>query len=156
MKTNPMKPQPANESKHTPVYEVTSEGRVFSTSNWRGYGRRELAQHPNKSGYPSVRLVIDGKREHLAVHVLVARKYLQPQPSELHEIRHLDGNKLNASFFNLAWGTRKENADDREQHGRTSRGKSHSAKIKASNQADGTRAFRAAQKARAAIAKARP
>lgn len=133
-----------SESKHT--YEVTRDGRVFSMTNWRGCGRRELAQQPNDDGYPSVRLIVDGKRKRLAVHVLVAREYLPPRPSPGHEVRHLDGNKDNPCAENLAWGTRKENADDRERHGRTSRGTSHSVAIKASNQAAGTRAYRQRQR----------
>jgi hypothetical protein len=112
-------------------YEVTRDGRVFSLdSNWRGYGRREMRQTPNADDYPSVRLTIDGKRVRVAVHRLVAAKYLPPRPSPNHEIRHLDGNKSHPSADNLEWGTRKDNADDRERHGRTSRGPSHSAAVK--------------------------
>lgn len=121
-----------SESKHTPGYEVTKDGRVFSTeSNWRGYGRREMRQTPNEGGYPSVRIMVDGKRKRIAVHVLVAREHLPPRPSPDHEVRHLDGDKLNPRAHNLAWGTQKENADDRERHGRTSRGQAHSSAIKA-------------------------
>jgi hypothetical protein len=137
----------ASETKHTPGYEVTRDGHVFSVaSNWRGYGRRELNQTPNDDGYPSVRIIVDGKRKRLAVHVLVAREYLPPRPSPRHEVRHLDGTKLNPSAGNLAWGTQKDNADDRERHGRTSRGLRHSEAVKASNQADATRAFRQRQR----------
>ncbi|WP_407641233.1 HNH endonuclease signature motif containing protein [Aurantiacibacter spongiae] len=85
---------------------------------------------PNADGYPSVRLTINGKRSRLAVHRLVAREYLSPRPSPAHEVRHLDGDKTNNSVENLAWGTTKENAEDRERHGRTSRGQKHSIAIK--------------------------
>ena len=116
---------------HTPGYRVTRDGRVFSTEhNWRGYGEREMQQTPNTDGYPSVRLTIDGKRKHLAVHRLVARAYLPPRPSPEHEVRHLDGSKTNNCVENLAWGTRQENADDRARHGRTSHGLRHSIAIK--------------------------
>jgi hypothetical protein len=137
------------QAKHTAVllagYEITRDGRVFSNTNWRGMGRRELAQHLNDDGYPSVRVTLAGKRVRYAVHSLVAAAYLPPRPTWWHEVRHLDGNKLNASADNLAWGTQKENAEDRERHGRTSRGESHSAAIKASNQAEATRAFHRSQ-----------
>lgn len=110
-----------------PGYEVTEDGRVYSTtSNWRGYGKRELAQDPNTDGYPSVRLYINGKRTRMSVHRLVARCYLPARPTLSHEVRHLDGDKNNNHRRNLAWGTRKDNADDRERHGRTSRGERHS------------------------------
>lgn len=118
-------------SGHTPGYEITPDGRVYSTRyNWRGYGRRELAQELNDHGYPSVRLTIDGKRKRYTVHSLVARHHLPARPSAAHEVRHLDGNKTNPHASNLAWGTRKENADDRERHGRTSRGARHSHSIR--------------------------
>lgn len=117
-------------AKHTPGYEVTPEGRVFSTeSNWRGYGRRELSQHLNSYGYPSVRIYVNGKRKRFTVHALVADAFLPFKPSPQHEVRHLDGNKLNSHVSNLAWGTQKDNADDRERHGRTSRGTKHSEAI---------------------------
>jgi hypothetical protein len=128
-----------SDTKHT--YEVTRDGRVFSLTNWRGLGRRELVQSPNDDGYPSVRIVVDGKRKHIAVHVLVALHHLPPRPSPDHEVRHLDGDKSNRCAENLAWGTARENAADRERHGRTSRGQSHSNSIRASNQAERTRAF---------------
>lgn len=110
-----------------PGYRVSEDGHVFSVaSNWRGYGERELNQSLNADGYPSVRINRDGKRVHLAVHRMVAATYLPPRPSSRHEVRHLDGDKTHNHRDNLAWGTRKENADDRERHGRTSRGTAHS------------------------------
>ena len=115
----------------TPGYIVTRDGRVYSVAhNWRGYGERELRQDLNDDGYPSVRLSIDGKRTRYAVHVLVARRHLPPRPSPRHEVRHLDGNKMNPAVENLAWGTQKDNANDRERHGRTSRGERHAEAIK--------------------------
>lgn len=112
-------------------YIVTEKGNVYSkNTNWRGYGVRKMTQSLNASGYLSVRIIVDGKRKRIATHRLVAGKFLPPRPSPSHEIRHLDGNKLNNHYTNLAWGTRKENAEDRERHGRTSKGKKHSNIIK--------------------------
>lgn len=134
-------------SKHTPGYETTPDGKVYSVdSNWRGQGKRELVQSLNSHGYPSVRLIINGKRRRLMVHQLVAYAHVGDRPSPLHEVRHIDGNKEHNHYTNLAWGTRKENADDRERHGKTSRGEKHSLAIKVSNQAEGTRAYRARAK----------
>ena len=116
---------------HTPGYVVTRSGQVFSVaSNWRGYGARIMKQHPNSHGYMRVRLTVDGKRKSFFVHKLVAFKFLPARPSPKFEIRHLDGDKLNNAIENLAWGTRADNAADRERHGRTSRGKRHSKTIK--------------------------
>ncbi len=36
--------------------------------------------------------------------------------------RHLDGNRMNCSVTNLAWGTPKENMADRRIHGRGANG----------------------------------
>ena len=118
-------------AQHTPGYRVTLDGRVFSVeSNWRGYGEREMRQTLNSDGYPSVRLTINKKRVRLVVHRLVAQAFLPLCPSSFHEVRHLDGDKANTHASNFAWGTRKENAADRERHGRTSRGLLHSAAIR--------------------------
>ena len=125
-------------------YEVTSDGSVYSVeSNWRGYGKREMAKILNSGGYPSVRLMIDGKRKRVAVHTLVAAAFLGPKPSKAHQIRHLDGDKNNSSASNLAWGTAKENANDREMHGRTSRGEKHSLAIKGSSHLENVRKYHA-------------
>lgn len=140
-------------AQHTPDYRIEADGRVFSiSSNWRGYGEREMMWSLNDDGYPSVRITIDGKRKRMAVHRLVAQAFLPPKPSPDHQIRHMDGNKMNPRKENLSWGTAKENADDRSAHGRTSQGANHSKAIKGSNQAEALRNYWA--NARAAIAKA--
>lgn len=106
-----------------PGYAVDEDGRVFSVaSNWRGYGTRQLIAALNADGYPSVRLYIGGKRKRISVHRLVADAFLPPRPSLSHEIRHLDGSRTNSRRDNICWGTRAENAADRDRHGRTFRG----------------------------------
>lgn len=120
-----------------PMYRICPHGRVLSLTNWRGYGYRELTPVLNEDGYPSVRRSMDGgSRKHVAIHVLMAPIYCGPRPSPQHEVRHLDGDKTNCLAVNLAWGTRKENADDREKHGRTSRGDAHSVAIRTSNHSE--------------------
>ena len=114
-----------------PDYHVDFTGRVFSDTGWRGYGFRELVQQPNSHGYLSVRVSFpDGKRKRLLVHTLVAAYHLPPRPSPQHEVCHIDGDKTNNRKDNLRWGTRKDNAADRERHGRTSRGATHSIAIR--------------------------
>lgn len=96
-------------------YHVDASGEVWSlTSNWRGYGARRLAQHPNSHGYLRVKI----RDKFLLVHQLVARKFLGPKPSQKHQVCHIDGNKLNNIITNLRWGTAKDNAADRTKHGR--------------------------------------
>lgn len=106
-----------------PGYEVTRDGRVFSVeSNWRGYGARELQQTPNSHGYARVRLMLNGRRTSRLVHALVATAFLPARPSAAHQIRHLNGDRMDPRAENLAWGTAKDNADDRALHGTTARG----------------------------------
>lgn len=105
-----------------PGYFVTPDGCVFSTIPWRGQDIRQLLAHPDGYGYLSVSLPRDGKRVSVKVHRLVALTFLGPPPSPVHEVRHLNGNQLDNRVSNLAWGTKKDNADDRERHGRTAYG----------------------------------
>lgn len=114
-----------------PGYSVAEDGRVFSEShNWRGYGTRELAQDLNSHGYPRVRITVGGRRKVLLVHKAVAAAFLPPRPSKRHELRHKNGTPTDNRAANLAWGTRAENAADRDRHGRTSRGLAHSHAIR--------------------------
>lgn len=113
-----------------PRYEVLADGRVLS--HWRRSGPIEMRPRLNSHGYLYLRIIENGRRRELPVHVLVARHHLPPRPSPAHEVRHLDGDRLNNMARNLAWGTRAENAADRERHGRTSRGEDRwSAKLSA-------------------------
>lgn len=63
-----------------------------------------------------------GKTKTFYAHVLVATTFIGPKPSPLHQVRHLDGNVNNNHYTNLAWGTAKHNAGDREGHGHTAKG----------------------------------
>jgi predicted transcriptional regulator len=53
----------------------------------------------------------------MPVHRAVLTAFRGPYPGKGFEARHLDGNKQNNRLGNLAWGTRRENADDRIRHG---------------------------------------
>lgn len=107
-------------------YEVTENGDVYSMKMWRGRGKIKLKPHPNSHGYMRVVIYNQGKPKTISIHHMVAAQFLPPRPSIQHEIRHLDGNKLNNHYTNLKWGTSKENKIDRELHGTTSRGVRHS------------------------------
>lgn len=132
MNTSPDQKQTA----HTAIpgydgYFVSDDGSVWSALGWRGKGYLKLKYDLDLKGYPSLRLKLsDGKRKRLRVHRIVAAAFLPPRPSFAHEVRHLNGDKTDNRASNLAWGTRAENAADREMHGRTSRGETHSQAIK--------------------------
>jgi len=67
----------------------------------------------------------DGSRVRVVVHKLVAWVFLGHPPTSNHEVCHKNGDKKDNRVTNLKWGTRKENAADREKHGQTYRGKRH-------------------------------
>jgi hypothetical protein len=99
-----------------PHYLASDDGQV----RWeKGAPRKPYLD--KKTGYFYVGFVIGGKRYTRTVHVLVAETFLGPRPPGA-QVRHLDGNGGNNRPSNLAYGTAKENAADRERHGTTARG----------------------------------
>lgn len=88
-------------------YEITKEGQIISLK----YGKRkEVKGYLDKYGYRRVLLHIDGKRVKFFVHRLVAETYI-PNPKNLPQVNHKDGNKLNNNVSNLEWVTPKENIE---------------------------------------------
>lgn len=99
---------------------ATEDGRILSCA--RAGVLRERRPCPSPRGY--MQLVVT-RGEHTIghpVHRMVAEAFHGPKPSPLHEVRHLDGDKLNNCAGNLAWGTHVENIDDRTGHGTTASG----------------------------------
>ena len=80
-------------------YVVKEDGTVFSQVR-----QRVLKPQKTKSGYLQVR--IDGKL--LYVHRLVAEKYI-PNPDNLPQVNHLNGDKADNRVENLEWCTAKQN-----------------------------------------------
>lgn len=117
-----------------PGYFVSDDGRLWSTkgpsNQFRKHdaplhelGSTSVAGH----GYRSVRMRdASGVYRSHCIHELVAIAFLGPRPEGSEEIRHLDGDKLNNSASNLRWGTRRDNAADREAHGTHRHGSAHS------------------------------
>jgi len=101
-----------------PNYEIASNGEVYSLTGWRGIAKRKMAQHPSSHGYMRVSIVLPcGKHKTEFVHKLVCEAFHGEKPTPQHEVRHLDGTRINNDYNNLAWGTRSENAQDRKLHG---------------------------------------
>ncbi len=106
-----------------PGYKADAFGHIWSVdTNWRGCGVRQLREELTREGYLTVRPTHWGTRRRRRVHRLVALAFLGPPPSLPQEVRHLNGNPVDNRPMNLAWGSRQDNADDRERHGRTARG----------------------------------
>lgn len=92
-------------------YEVSSLGRVRSldrvvvmNSRWgkpvaKNLKGKFLAPTLNGHGYPNVML---GAGNMCRVHRLVAEAFI-PNPDELPQVNHLDGNRANSKVENLEW-----------------------------------------------------
>lgn len=95
-------------------YEASDQGRVRSLLR----GIRILRPGLASNGYWTVAL---RGRKTRTVHSLVLEAFVGPRPEGM-EVRHLDGNRLNACLSNLRYGTRVENAADSDRHGTRARG----------------------------------
>lgn len=104
-----------------PNYAVSNLGRVKRVvPDKHGRSMRILKTPLNDKGYPGCSLHFGGKQHHRPVHKLVCVTFHGPKPEcegVRYEVRHLDGNKTNNRWDNLAWGTMAENAADRAAHG---------------------------------------
>lgn len=115
-----------------PNYEVSSLGRVRSADMRCGARNggvairkgRELKQAVKASGYRQVSVTAGGRVLSFLVHRLVAIAFLG-EPEAGQQVRHLNGDKSDNRASNLAWGSAKENALDRADHGNTMRGERH-------------------------------
>lgn len=88
-------------------YSASDDGRIWSVER-----RLWMKPHISAGGYFIVG--VSGKQEH--VHALVCSAFHCPRPDGL-QTRHLNGCPRDNRASNLAWGTNKENAQDRARHG---------------------------------------
>ena len=98
-------------------FRAGSDGHVYS---YRCQLRR-LIERLNKDGYPIVDICLNGRKREARVHTLIAEAFLWPR-RDGEQIRHLNGDRTDNRPGNLRWGTAQQNAQDRDQHGRTVRG----------------------------------
>lgn len=88
--------------KGKPEYLITKEGIVLSLRT-----NKLLRWHKESSGYFSVP-IRNGKAHFMFLHRLLAEMFI-PNPKNLPEVNHIDGNKENNSLDNLEWVTGSEN-----------------------------------------------
>jgi hypothetical protein len=97
-------------------YSVSSLGSV--RANWTDVPQRNLKKRKriektyllkfwlHTTGYQRVSL---GRNKHFYIHRLVAQCFL-PNPENLSQVDHIDGNKTNNSLQNLRWVSAKQNS----------------------------------------------
>jgi hypothetical protein len=97
-----------------PGYCVGTDGSVWSCRARNREGGRWRRLNPTaKSSKGS------------AYSKLILETFIGPRPFAKAECRHLDGNACNNNVMNLAWGTRRENEEDKVTHGTLMRGERH-------------------------------
>lgn len=109
--------EPASPVPGWPGIFATRTGRIFSSRR----SGKELKQSES-NGYKFI-MVRDEEGRSRILHVhRAALLAWRGEPKKGEETRHLDGDRSNNTFANLAWGSRLENARDRIRHGTSASG----------------------------------
>ena len=87
-------------------YYISDIGKVYNKEN------KELCQWIDNVGYKQVNVRKDKKKYYKRVHRLVAEAFI-PNPDNLPQVNHKDGDKTNNKVSNLEWISNKDNT----QHG---------------------------------------
>lgn len=91
------------------LYEIDSQGNVYSIVQSCSKRKRQLKDYSNKSGYRKVNLYSkDGKCSKKYIHRLVAEAFI-PNPENKPNVNHIDCNRSNNNVKNLEWCTQSEN-----------------------------------------------
>jgi hypothetical protein len=102
-----------------PGYEASTLGRVrrcvASQTAPVGFIMKAM---PDRWGYMKITLHHLGTPRCTQVHRVVAETFHGLPPSARHQVAHWDGDKSNNRASNLRWVTARENAQDRDRHGR--------------------------------------
>ena len=93
--------------------EVSNQGRVRSLL--RGEPRVLKTQADNK-GYHRIRVTIEREKMSYKVHREVAKAFI-PNPDNLPQVNHKDGNKSNNAVDNLEWISNRDNAHHAIENG---------------------------------------
>lgn len=115
-----------------PDYEVSTLGNVRT---WKPKGNsRKRLENPVlltpwlSNGYPSVTLVIYGKKKNFTVHRLVAEQFVVGGSiPKGYVVCHIDDDKTNNVYSNLKIGTYSENGKDAVRNKKLKSGEDHPA-----------------------------
>ena len=112
--------------KVNPNYLVSNYGRIKTIDHpiWckvnNSYSIRKghlcVVSNSNSKGYWRVGIQVNNKQKHFAVHRLVALAFI-PNPQNLPQINHIDGNKDNNHVSNLEWCDNTYNQQHAIEHG---------------------------------------
>ncbi len=98
-----------------PDFEISDLGNVRS---WDSSQPLPVKVSPHgRGGYLTAIFRSNGKKRYMLVHRAVLIAFGGPPPTDKPLARHLDGNKANVAFSNLAWGDYVDNIIDALRHG---------------------------------------
>jgi hypothetical protein len=98
-------------------YKVSSTGIIYSKYS----GGKPRTYSLDRYGYYKCPLTVNGKTLHLTVHRIVAETFI-PNPNNLPQVNHIDGNKLNNDVSNLEWCTAQQNSTHKKIMNLTAKG----------------------------------
>lgn len=105
------------EISYAPGYFISELGVAYGPGSLGHRGYHKLDTYSNdRYGHQVVDIHINGVKRHKYVAVLVAEAFI-PNPYNLPEVCHIDGNPHNNHVSNLKWGTHADNMDDAKRHG---------------------------------------
>jgi hypothetical protein len=97
-------------------YTPLADGTVI------GKRGKPLKGQISHKGYRVVQLQTAGGAITTGIHTLICEAFHGARPSLRHQVRHLNGNKLDNRAQNLKWGTPEENWADKHAHGTATTG----------------------------------
>lgn len=109
------------------IYQASNFGRIKSLERIWYSGRNRCIKKTKpeqimkyrlakNTGYCLLKFVKDGNEKHFFVHRLIAETFI-PNPNNLPEVNHKDGNKENNCMDNLEWVTSKDNIKHADKTG---------------------------------------
>lgn len=91
-----------------PDYFADEEGNIYSSKKGNRI-KKMTPQFQKQWHYYSLRLISScGDKKHMTIHRLMAITFL-PNPDNLSEVNHIDGNKKNNKLSNLEWISKSDN-----------------------------------------------
>ena len=98
------------------IYQISNLGNIKSldhyirqrNNNYKLYHGKTLKPYMTSTGYYKIDLHNGKKRKIMLIHRLIANAFI-PNPDDLPEVNHIDGNKTNNNIDNLEWCTRSDN-----------------------------------------------
>lgn len=79
-------------------YLISKNGEVYSLKT------RKFLKFHDRKGYLGFAISVNNKRKDLALHRMLAETFI-PNPNNLPQVNHKDGNKQNNDLLNLEWCT---------------------------------------------------